>query len=576
MLTRQTASHDLPACVTDSIRAVVKRMHYKPSVRAEVRQELLDHFSDTLADCPPQQRDQRATQLLADFGDPKLLGTLIRRAKKRARPLRRKVLIRVFQVFAGLFVLLSAYVLWIATGQPTFRIDYVAQLNRMNQASTDESLNAWPDYDQAIRAHRKPPVTVPRPTTPSDEDELNPPEPLSWQQVALLDRPLAPSPPFEQQAVRAYLDDNATAWDHYLAASRKPLCWVRYTLDPAYASVPAMYALRPPELGNFRELGRIGIWQSRFARQAGRLDEALDDCLTVARAGRHWQKPNDVLICQWVGLAISSLSHQEILNILAAEPLSLEQLNRTQEQLEALYPAGYPLISPTAEKLFFHDAMQWLFTEGGPGGGHPVPHNLQIALGAGICRWGENGPRLLDALLAAVQAGRTATLQQGDAMYDLMAEQLATSPYQRRNDTRNVDNMLMQLPRWRYVALYVMIPSFDRAGVTAFQGRALHQATLTVLALHRYKREKGVYPETLDNLVSAGYLKQVPEDPYTAGPLVYRVTGDAFTLYSVASNFADDSGTPIADDGWDPDPRGKAGGDHVFWPVQPYKAPKDE
>lgn len=88
---------------------------------------------------------------------------------------------------------------------------------------------------------------------------------------------------------------------------------------------------------------------------------------------------------------------------------------------------------------------------------------------------------------------------------------------------------------------------------------ASESGLLTILAILRYKVDKATLPQTLDELVSAGYLKELPMDPYSNKSLVYKQTDGDFILYSVGRDFTDDSGTP----GYD-----EPGSDKVFWPVK--------
>ena len=41
------------------------------------------------------------------------------------------------------------------------------------------------------------------------------------------------------------------------------------------------------------------------------------------------------------------------------------------------------------------------------------------------------------------------------------------------------------------------------------------EALITTLALLRYKAEKNEYPATLEELAAAGYIKEVPIDPFS-------------------------------------------------------------
>jgi len=56
------------------------------------------------------------------------------------------------------------------------------------------------------------------------------------------------------------------------------------------------------------------------------------------------------------------------------------------------------------------------------------------------------------------------------------------------------------------------------------QHRAHRRALLICLAIRLHEVERGSVPETLDALVSAGYLKEVPRDPYDDQPFRYRLS----------------------------------------------------
>jgi hypothetical protein len=76
----------------------------------------------------------------------------------------------------------------------------------------------------------------------------------------------------------------------------------------------------------------------------------------------------------------------------------------------------------------------------------------------------------------------------------------------------------------------------------------------------------GQYPQNLNQLVTAGYLRQLPIDHFSDKPLVYRKTEDDFILYSVGHNFIDDGGLSSKDRKGQ-DALWRVDGDTVFWPV---------
>jgi hypothetical protein len=63
----------------------------------------------------------------------------------------------------------------------------------------------------------------------------------------------------------------------------------------------------------------------------------------------------------------------------------------------------------------------------------------------------------------------------------------------------------------------------------------------TIACLEAYRKERGSYPASLDQLVP-DYLPDVPEDPWTGSPLIYRLSSERYTLYATGPNCVDDGG----------------------------------
>src|SRR4030065_586584 len=154
MSDKEFNSKMLPATVREYIAALVKKMRYRRKVRDDVEAELKAHFEDELKDCKSgEEKEQKARQLLSDFGDLKLLAILLRRAKKRCRPLWRTVIARTFQAIGAVIACFIFYTIWFSFGEPTIRVDYVQLLNRLNQPQVRNQDNAWPHYEKAIELY---------------------------------------------------------------------------------------------------------------------------------------------------------------------------------------------------------------------------------------------------------------------------------------------------------------------------------------------------------------------------------------------------------------------------------------
>ena len=110
------------------------------------------------------------------------------------------------------------------------------------------------------------------------------------------------------------------------------------------------------------------------------------------------------------------------------------------------------------------------------------------------------------------------------------------------------------------------MPATDRISDIVYRGKIYHEATVAILAIQRWRLEKDQYPASLAELVTAGFLNELPMDPWSDKPLAYKKTDDDFILYSVGFNFTDDGGEYGKDRNgnfreWSDN------GDFVFWPV---------
>ena len=89
--------------------------------------------------------------------------------------------------------------------------------------------------------------------------------------------------------------------------------------------------------------------------------------------------------------------------------------------------------------------------------------------------------------------------------------------------------------------LVLSFPGVSRA--SNLRDRAVMRLELSkvALALAAYRAEKGQFPDALAALAPA-YMKEVPKDLFTDGPLVYKKTQKGYLLYSLGPNMKDDGG----------------------------------
>ncbi len=682
---------NLPACVCELIRLVLKKMRYRRKVRQNVQDELTVHFEDELKACTTdQERRTKAHQLIAEFGDPKLLAVLLRRAKKRCRPLWRTIVARTFQTVGVLVLCLVVYTIWFMSGKPTIRVDYLAQLNQMSRPPLLDQDNAWPNYQKAINLYIEPIKdgvveefisyrykpsqleNVLRFTELSKDEQA---QILEWIQqnkkhwdnvpaeqqnvilkcfeynwvpifkkrhllyrgtsfssmtnciietikerkevtedsiyaaaghaekpgfpdadlidwikqdkvapnylealsVAVLDEwikrykdlpksTLETLSDNEYEYISPWVKENEPGWQEFVKGSLKSYCYREVQYNPKDKDRSVLNILAP-HISDLRNLARLGIWHSRINLKEGKTRQALEDCLALARAGSHWQGKGS-LIDQLVGLAISSFGREEILHLAQSQNLSATDLKELHQQLMQMYPQGYRLIDIESERLWFLDIVQHVFTDGGPGGGHLVPNRWpQLTSETAFTEEKELGIFMpLSAAASMVHARRDDTVAKFNELFDKVTEVAKMSPYRRHVRNLRSDDLISAVPKYRYFLIGICMPAVDRASELGYCGKASHEATVTILALKRWRLEKEQYPASLNELVAVGYLKELAMDPYSDKAMTYRRTDDDFVLYSVGPNFTDDGGVSGKDR--EGQPRSwRDNGDTLFWPL---------
>jgi hypothetical protein len=497
-----------------------------------------------LKDCKTEQeKEQKAKQLIEQFGDPKLLGILLRRAKKRCRPLWRTVVVRSFQTAGILILCLIAYIVWFFTGKPVITTDYVAELNRLVRPAADESQNAYPLYDKAVQLLK----------VNSDYNDVK----------EILRKGYEETTADEKGKIEKWLITNKEVFDLVIAASQKPYCWMIYkNKDPN----SGMMGIVRPYLFEFRSLAQLLRWRAWLSAEQGHYEDSFNDLTVCYRLGRQIRQGNKTLIEQLVGIAIEDRSVGTIRDILSEHKIDSFALKTLQENLERAVANENFVVDFTAEKLFAYDEIQRCFTDSAFGSHLYLPRFKGWSAGMS---GSETGPDFAMAFhILFTQPGKVKTRQMVDHLYDYWDNIARKTPAQIHSEMIEGEKEFMKIVKGNLL-LEILTPAFERVVELGYRIRTDVQATVVIIALQRYEQDKGQYPDSLNDLIAAGFLKELPIDPWSDKPLIYRKTESSFTLYSVGLNFKDDDGIPAkSPDGkimlWDND---KREGDAVFWPA---------
>ncbi len=549
----------IPENAGNLIKAIIKQMRYRRKVRRDVTAELIAHFEDALRECTTnEEKGQKAGELIEQFGDAKLLGVLLRRAKKRCRPLWRTVVARGFQAVGVLILCLAVYLAWFLTGKPNISVDYLAILNQMNRPQITDEDNAWLHYEKAIELYVEPNESLERMPVFQNYREA------AYRQFDKLTGE-------EQREIREWVEQNNAVQEKLAAGSLKRYCYreSRYNDKDEEKFIWNIILWHVNPLSG---LAKAGIWQSRIHTEEGKFQQAIKDCLTIIRVGRHWQNNKAFTAEQLFGRAMSNLGHNEILNILTTEVLSAAELKQLQQELSQIYLDGYPLLNANGYREMFLDVIQHLFTEGGLGGGHLIPERFmrfekRMTTRGYPYKFKEH---LIIPYIARsiVHARRDETIAKANEILERQTKLVKISPYEKHTKADVASGeILKDLSKHKYHLLRIMQPLPPEFSKLAFEGKVLHKATITILAILRYEAEKGNYPETLEDIMAEGYLNWIPTDPYSSKPLIYKKMEDDFQLYSVGLNFEDDGGK-VGKDRKDKPRLWADEGDVVFWPIQ--------
>jgi len=533
---KQSYLRRLPDSAAAFINRVIKKMRYRKKVRSEVMAELAAHFEDELKDCTTdEQKQQKAQQLITGFGDGKLLAVLLRRAKKRCRPLWRTALVRSLQVFGIIVLYFFVCSIPLLVGRPTISINYVDWLNELVQAGRDEAGNARPYYEKAFELYVEMPqwLSKSRANWPTDLNDV------------------------QLSSLPTWLEDNQEAFEALRQGSRCVGYWSKYTSDEPELARGGLVADTMEVLPSYKSLARAMRWQIQYEAYNGDIDTALSDSVALMRFGGHLHG-HGLLIEQLVGIAMEALANGTFFMLLERVDVPEDVLKSTQEELDRQFGKQEPNFSLEAEKVFWYDAIQRTFTDDGQGGGRMLARGLPYVA---TDDWKES----LWRLISFKYPDRQEMVANIDRYFGRFAEILAETPWDLRDEPidEQEGNEDVQITP---IMLKINTPAYRRVSQIAWRMKTGRQALLTVLAIMRYEKEKGQYPASLNELVETGYLKKLPMDPYSDGPLIYRRTNGGFLLYSFGMDLTDDGGKlGLGSRGT---PRMWAdNGDWVFWPM---------
>jgi hypothetical protein len=533
------ASAKLPVNLAGLVLQVVRASRLWRRERADVARELVAHFADGLAS------GESSESLAQSFGDPANAARLIRRAKKRNRPLWWRAAKRVLQAMALLIVLYLLLAARFFLSSPTISHDYLADLRGLVSVQPEHE-RAWPIYREALIGLGKLPML--------DDD--------NWH--------LLKARPGEAhwEIAEAYLAEHAPQIAQIREASRLPVfgfalgaplsaedqkLWPDMNTTyraPGEIMENSVVGLLLPYLSEVRKLGTVLVSDARRAAAAGHGATALED-LTAIVALTQQLRFLPILIQDLVANAVLAVACEGALDILAQHPqvFSDAQLQELAHRFAGVRDDDLT-VRLAGERMFFEDIVQRLYTDNGNGDGHLSGRSLRVL------QWlvqpiDPAGPDVSNAIeLAAWPAvglfaqSRREILSDYHALMNQIEAEAAQPLWM-----RDVSKAEMQIEEWaaspwqkkRRLPLVLLMPAISKASQTSELIRMRRDAVTVVIALELYRRTHGHWPATLDEL-SPALLPTVPRDRFDGQPLKYALIDGQPVLYCVGSDGNDDGG----------------------------------
>jgi len=573
-------------------------MRYRRKVRQDVQAELAAHFEDELKDCKTdQEKQQKAQQLITGFGDVKLLAILLRRAQKRCRPLWRTVVARTFQGIGVLILCFIIYVIWFVSGKPVITTNYVAELNNMVRPVADESLNAAPLYLKAVDLYKElsddfllffaqnQKEIVDEEFTrfadlPSKIDRVVSNKKLwNYQEkrqdvqdevygifYKFLEKKYNELTVEQRNIAERWVQEHDDALELIIEGSQRPYYWRTYESKMAAGG---MMGVLLPNLSVFRNLARSLRWRAWLRAEQGRFEDSFADMKSCYRLGQHI-RGDKTFIEQLVGIAIEALSVRTVREIVGGYEIDSTVLTDFQRDFEQIIADENFAISLKAERLSMYDEIQRCFTSDRFGKGHLyIPRFRKISDMASNYEEAGVEPFILDLVYSVPflfgHPNKEETLKSVNELYDYYKQLSLKTAAQIHADNEAIDDKLNKISSDN-ILIGILTPAVRRIIEIGNRLPTDVGAALTIIAILRYNGDISRYPQDLNQLVTAGYLRQLPIDSFSDKPLVYRKTDDDFILYSVGPNFTDEGGE------YSRDSKGRIknwldNGDTVFWPV---------
>ncbi|PKL51253.1 MAG: hypothetical protein CVV39_00305 [Planctomycetes bacterium HGW-Planctomycetes-1] len=438
---------------------------------------------------------------------------------------------KIMLIFLMVILTVTVIVFFMLRGEPKITIDYLAEYNKISKLiDFDPNQNAQNLYSGAVNTFFKKPLKLAKISTEW---------PLDLNQA-------------EENLLQSWLTANKESLQKFKEASKKPYYWIESrALDNDLRGIQ-IFELYGYGLG---ELYDAILWDAKVNAVNGKYSDAFENLLTYYCAV--FQKCDTSRFIIVFRDNVQSLQRVTRATLLILKKIDVPEstLGLFQKDLEILFDTSKVHPDLAADKLFTYDILQRIYVYKSDGSGRLSWTGIKDFSGYDpscvVGSWGT---------IKFFLAGPTQKEVKGqiDSYYEQVQNAFIMTPWQLNQRKPNFFENLYR-PRFDSLFLLVYAGTYRKDYYDFYDTQAQLKALVATIAILRFQQDKGRLPNNFDELIRAGYLKELPADPYSDKPLVYDVEEEGFKIYSVGENFTDDSGKRGTDD-------------IVFWP--PWERPK--
>lgn len=503
----------------------------------------------------------KAQELIAGFGEVPLAVKLIRRAKLRSRAWPYRLWRMVWQTGSVLtltfLVLYAGIAIRFYSGRPTVKQNYLANI-QAEVHPVAEADRAWPLYRQALVGLKRPVKTtrIPAEAQKGANNRFSPSTNPTIAKYGAESQDALRLVRKAAQTKRLGIRFDDPADQPWMAIASGSLDQDVLQFQTAVSKNElALLGMPLPHLLELDTLGDLLIWDIFLAIESGDNQRIKQDIQALVGIAEQLQNEDLPLVTiKFYALGMFERAVNNALTTMTIKPdlFSAEDLQELRVILGSFHSATIKE-QLKGFRLMAEDTIQRSFTDDGSGNGRLTRDGVFLLMQQRVGHAKHNQEDAITELtiqtalpaVGTLVASRREILARIEEILNRI-EQQGDSPQWTWKGRSPINPLVEQanqskLTLLQYFPAYALTSGMDRLPFTRELYAQHRDAAFYAIAIELFRREHGVYPTKLDELVPA-YLPKLLPDRMTGELPRYKMTPHGPLLYSVGYNLVDDDG----------------------------------